>query len=193
MLVNTSAGVFEGTATAMIYDLFGKATNGGGVSVRQLPGTSQYLFSLQNIPTTPKTVYFVDLHLSDPLGKTVSTNLYWLTTGDYQSLRQLAQAKIAAAATLTRPGERWQATVTLVSATGQPVAFWIRLQVLGSGSGERILPVFYEDNYFSLVPGKRRDIIIDFAAADVPPGETPQIWIEGWNVARSQVKLTQQA
>ena len=188
MLVNTTAAVFEGTATATIYDLSGRATYGGSIIARQSPGTAQSLFPLQNVPTTPSTVYFVDLHLSNRQGKTISTNLYWLTTADYRPLRQLGEAKIASTGTLARSNERWHATVTLVSATAQPVAFWIRLQVLTSG--ERVLPVFYSDNYFSLVPGERRDIVIDFAASDVPPGAVPEVWFEGWNVVRTQVRLT---
>ena len=192
MLVNTSAAAFEGTATATLYDLSGRATKGGEASVpaKQPPAEPQALFSLQNVPTAPDTVYFVDLRLSNREGQVVSTNFYWLTTGDYRPLLGLVPAKIEATGTLALAGERWEATVTLVNAAGQPVAFWIRLQVLTSGGLKRVLPVFYRDNYISLIPGERRDISIDFAAADVPPGETPEIWLEGWNVARSQVSLT---
>ena len=191
MVLNTSAGAFSGTATATIYDLSGRASKGGGVSVsmNQPPVEAQTLFKLQNVPTAPNTVYFAELRLSTPRGEIISSNFYWLTTGDYQPLRGLAPATIKASGTLTRPGERWDATVTLTNA-GQPVAFWIRLQVLASRSGERVLPVFYEDNYVSVVPGVQRVIRIDFAASDVPPDETPEIWIEGWNVAPTRVPLT---
>jgi hypothetical protein len=196
MVSNTSAGVFAGTATATLYDLSGRASNGGGasVSMNQPPVEAQTLFPLRNVPTTPNTVYFADLRLSNQRGDIISTNFYWLTTGDYQPLRHgLPPAKIKATGTLMLPGERWDVAVTLTNAAGQPVAFWIRLQVLASGRGERVLPVFYEDNYVSLVPGEQRVIRIDFAAADVPSGETPEVWIEGWNVSRSQVTLTSRA
>ena len=35
-------------------------------------------------------------------------------------------------------------------------AFNIRLKVTGSQSGERILPVIYSDNYFTMLPGDER-------------------------------------
>jgi len=148
------------------------------------------IFSLLNVPKTPNTVYFVELYLTDTNDKVVSTNFYWLTTGDYQPLRTgLAKVKVDAIGRLTRQNDRWVAMVALVNAPGQTVAFWIRLQVLSSKTSQRVLPVFYQDNYISLVPGAVRELRIDFAAADVPAGENPQIWIEGWNVARTQVIL----
>ena len=192
MLVNTSATVFEGTATAMLYDLSGRSWNGGGVTVSpKQPPVTQVLFPLLNVPTTPNTVYFADLSLANSRGQFISSHFYWLSTGDYQPLRNLAPAKVEAIGTLTQRGERWEAMVLLANIlAGQPVAFWIRLQVLTSNGTKRVLPVFYEDNYISLIPGERRELRIDFAASDVPAGEAPQIWIEGWNVARSQVRLT---
>ena len=189
MVVNTSAQPFGGAATAKLYDLSGRASNGGAASV-SVKQEAKTIFRLQNVPKTPNTVYFVELYLTDTNDKVVSTNFYWLTTGDYQPLRTgLAKVKVDAIGRLTRQNDRWVAMVALVNAPGQTVAFWIRLQVLSSKTSQRVLPVFYQDNYISLVPGAVRELRIDFAAADVPSGEDPRIWIEGWNVARTQVIL----
>ena len=190
MLVNTSAVAFQGTATATLYDLPGTSWSGGGVTVpAKQPPATQVLFPLLNVPTAENTVYFVDLRLANPRGQHVSANFYWLTTGDYGLLRDLAPAKIEAIGTLTQRGDRWNAIVALTNFVGQPVAFWIRLQILTSNGTKRVLPVFYDDNYISLIPGERREIHIDFAAADVPSGEAPEIWIERWNVKRSRVQI----
>ena len=48
-------------------------------------------------------------------------------------------------------------------------------------SGERVLPVFYSDNYVSLVPGESKTIDIDAAERDFH-GESALIVVDGWNV-----------
>jgi hypothetical protein len=57
----------------------------------------------------------------------------------------------------------------------------IRLKVVSGKSGERILPVFYEDNYFSLLPGESKEVVIRFKDEDAH-GETPRLEVSGFNV-----------
>jgi mannosylglycoprotein endo-beta-mannosidase len=188
MVVNTSSAAFEGKATASIYDLSGTVTNGGVHNVSVQPPAAKSLFGLQNVPKTPGTVYFVDLRLANQGGEVVSTNLYWLSTGDdYQALNKLPPAKVDATGRIQRAGDRWVLTAELSCPTPQPVAFWIRLQV--RQSGERPRPVFYSDNYLSLAPGTSRTITVDMAAEDVPADEEPELWLEGWNVAETRIPL----
>jgi hypothetical protein len=55
------------------------------------------------------------------------------------------------------------------------------LQLRRKSSGERVLPVFYSDNYISLAPGEARTITVDAALADLK-GDTPLFVVDGWNV-----------
>ena len=48
--------------------------------------------------------------------------------------------------------------------------------------GERVLPVYYEDNYVSLLPGESRTISVEAAAKDLG-GEQPALVLDGWNVS----------
>jgi hypothetical protein len=48
-------------------------------------------------------------------------------------------------------------------------------------SGERVLPVFYSDNYVSLAPNETKTIEIEAAASDFQ-SEDPLIVVDGWNV-----------
>jgi beta-mannosidase len=56
------------------------------------------------------------------------------------------------------------------------------LQLHRQNSGERVLPVYYSDNYVSLAPGEARTISIEAAASDLQ-GQTPLVMIDGWNIA----------
>jgi hypothetical protein len=52
---------------------------------------------------------------------------------------------------------------------------------LRTDSGERVLPVFYSDNYISLAPGESRAVTVDAALADLK-GDTPLVVVDGWNI-----------
>ena len=62
----------------------------------------------------------------------------------------------------------------------QNIALMAHVQ-LRRKSGERVLPVFYSDNYVSLVPGESKTITIEAAASDFK-GEDALIVVDGWNV-----------
>jgi hypothetical protein len=63
-----------------------------------------------------------------------------------------------------------------------------RLKVTRRVSGARVLPVFYEDNYISLLPGEKRSVSLTFATINLA-GEAPQLSVEGWNVVPANVTL----
>jgi exo-1,4-beta-D-glucosaminidase len=71
-------------------------------------------------------------------------------------------------------------TVTLRN-PGKQIAFFIELSVRGDKSGRTIVPVFWDDNYVSLLPGASKTIRATFAAADLGD-EKPVFSFKGWNV-----------
>jgi len=52
-----------------------------------------------------------------------------------------------------------------------------------STNGEEILPVLWEDNYFPLVPGEKREITATYNLSDLGTAK-PVIEIDGWNMNR---------
>jgi exo-1,4-beta-D-glucosaminidase len=117
-------------------------------------------------PTGVNGAYFADLRLTSADGKAISTNFYWLTTrpdvladtstyymtpvkqfADLTALKGMPAGSVKATTTFTR-GE---ARVTLKN-PGTTLAFFVRLQVVGS-DGEEVLPVTWDDNYVTLLPG----------------------------------------
>jgi hypothetical protein len=55
------------------------------------------------------------------------------------------------------------------------------LRVVREKSGKRILPAFYDDNYFSLLPGECRTVAVDVLERD-SGGERPAVRVDGWGV-----------
>ena len=64
---------------------------------------------------------------------------------------------------------------------GKSIAFFIRLQVTGRG-GEEALPVLWEDNYFALMPGEKRQVLAKYRSTG-----KPIIEVDGWNVVRKAI------
>jgi beta-mannosidase len=68
-----------------------------------------------------------------------------------------------------------------VTNRGTTIALLAHLQLRRDGDDERVLPVYYSDNYVSLLPGESRVISIEAALVDLK-GEEPRLFIDGWNV-----------
>jgi hypothetical protein len=135
-------------------------------------------------PTGLGTVHFIKLVLTDPDGKPLSDNFYWrANAGNADNLEDLKKLHtVVLDANVERRDENGnlKLTVTLHN-PGKEVALMTHLQLHRQGSGERVLPVYYSDNYVSLVPGESKTITINAAANDLK-GEAPLVEVDGWNV-----------
>jgi|GEM_PF-71664 len=106
----------------------------------------------------------------------LSQNDYWLADqpGKLQQLNLLPpvtlQGRIKTTGNLV--------TVHLNNTSVHP-ALMIRLTLRDSKTGERILPVFYSDNYFTLLPGDPRVVTIE---SPKPLPANISVTVHGWNI-----------
>ena len=128
-------------------------------------------------------LHLLRLTLRDAAGRTLSQNTYWRyrTPAAMQALNTMPKTRIAATlGRVTRSGDgRRQATAT-VSNQGSAVAAMVRLSLLDRGTGERILPTLYDENYVWLLPGETRTVGVSFPA-DAVSGGAPELRVEGYN------------
>ena len=96
----------------------------------------------------------------------------------------MAKADLKVEAKKTGPG---QIAVTLSNAAGNPVAFFSRVALLDPQTKKRILPVFFSDNYISVVPGASKTITLEYRPA--AEGPAPVVSVKGWNVEETTVPL----
>jgi exo-1,4-beta-D-glucosaminidase len=145
-------------------------------------------------------VYFLVLRLEDNTGKLVGSNFYWLSSkqetldweksnwfttpttqfADYTALSQLPKTTLKTSSRTEHQGEESMTHVT-VENPSKTLAFFIRLKVNTGAGGEEILPVIWEDNYFSLLPGEKREITATYRGAALG-GAKPSVEVSGWNV-----------
>jgi mannosylglycoprotein endo-beta-mannosidase len=123
---------------------------------------------------------FMDLRLIGPSGNVLSENLYWLpdSAGSYTGLQHMKKAEVDLEA--RRAGDGC-IDVKIANAAGGPLAFFNRLSVVDRKTKKRILPVFYSDNYVSVLPGEQKRISIEY-----PPHVSISdavISLRGWNLS----------
>jgi exo-1,4-beta-D-glucosaminidase len=144
--------------------------------------------------------YFVLLRLQDVTGKIVGSNFYWLSTkpetldweksnwyttptssyADYTALAQLPKLKLKVSDRTERRGADAVTHVTLEN-TNKGLAFFVRLKINKGGKGEEVLPILWQDNYISLLPGERRELTATYRATQLGTA-TPVVEVSGWNV-----------
>jgi exo-1,4-beta-D-glucosaminidase len=144
--------------------------------------------------------YFLDLRVKDAAGKLVGSNFYWLSTkpetidwtksnwyttptqsfADYTALSQLPKVKINVSSRSERKGEDSITHVTIENPS-KAVAFFVRLKVNKGKGGEEIVPVLWQDNYISLLPGEKREITATYRASDLGAAKA-EVEVSGWNV-----------
>jgi exo-1,4-beta-D-glucosaminidase len=145
------------------------------------------------------STYFVALRVSDAEGKLVGQNFYWLSTkpetidwekstwyttptlsyADFTGLAQLPKVKLNVSSRSERKGDSEITHVTLENPT-KNLAFFVRLKVDQGKAGEEILPVLWQDNYISLLPGEKREISASYRASD-SGSAAPYVEVKGWN------------
>jgi beta-mannosidase len=98
----------------------------------------------------------------------------------FDGLMNLPTVTLDADATTHTEGDNTIITVTLHNATNN-VALLSHLQLHQKKSGRRVLPVFYSENYISLVPGEYSTVRIEAATKDLQ-GDLPLVELDGFNV-----------
>jgi exo-1,4-beta-D-glucosaminidase len=68
-----------------------------------------------------------------------------------------------------------------VKNTSDKLALAIHLVVTRGKGGEEILPSYWGDNYFSLMPGEKRIVKVRFTFEDLG-SDPPVITLDGWNL-----------
>lgn len=127
-------------------------------------------------------VHFIKLYLTKD-GKTISDNFYinGKEYGNHQAMKQMAKADVRSDVKFCKGEDGvWTGAVTLENRSSIP-AIMIRLNVVGRRDGEQILPMFYGDNYFSLMPGEVKEVSLKWYEADTR-GNRPRVRITGYNL-----------
>jgi hypothetical protein len=180
---NQPVAVSNAVAHVAVYNLDGSIPYQHDFNVTATPSVATTLSAIE-WPSTLSSVYFVKLELRDSTGKTISDNFYWRALAEHQdNLQDIGTLKtITLDAKVSRNDaeDKCLVTVTLHN-PGSQVAVMAHLQLRRQQSGERVLPVYYSDNYISLISNESKTISIEAAKSDLK-GEKALVTVDGWNI-----------
>jgi len=151
---------------------------------------------------TISTTYFLALRLYDRTNVELASNFYWLSTkpdvldydakvepwpyytpskeyADFTLLNYLPPAKVNIEHRFDGFSKEQPRQVGVkLDNVSNYLAFFIELGVLAKSSSQTLLPVFWEDNYVSLLPGETRYLRATFPEID----DEPVLTVNGWNL-----------
>ena len=170
------------TVKALIYRFDGTLDSQKSYPLAQVPGSNTVKAAQIEVSARISPVYFIKLELNDASGQLLSSNFYWqhVAQDQFEGLMTLPTVTLDAEASARADGDNTVLTVTLHNNTSD-VALLSHLQLHQKKSGRRVLPVFYSDNYISLLPGESSTVSIEAATKDLQ-GDAPLIEVDGYNV-----------
>jgi exo-1,4-beta-D-glucosaminidase len=195
-------------ATARLFNIDGKEIDSHNAKVDLPADAAVKAFDLPK-PANLSTTYFLKLYLHDGSGKLISDNFYWLSTkldtldwskrkdtvytpqkefADLTALNSLPQVKLEMTSTASQ--EAGKGTIIVKVKNPSPsVAFQVHLRVTKGKDGDDLVPIFWDDNYFSLLPGEDKSVTATFDATDAE-GKSPVLELDGFNIAPATAKLS---
>jgi exo-1,4-beta-D-glucosaminidase len=201
-VINSTYEALKGMkVSARIYSIDAKEKASRNATLDLAEDSSSKAFDLP-APEGLSTTYFLKLQLHDASGKLVSDNFYWLSTkhdtldwagrsdtvytpqkdfADLTGLNELPRQNLVVSGSAPiKTGQSSMITLSIEN-KGASVAFMVHPRLTRGKGGDDVVPVFWSDNYFSLLPGEKESVSATFNPASLS-GEEPRIIVDGWNV-----------
>ena len=190
------------TANIILMDINSKVLAKKELSINIPANSSVKIMQLDPLHGTE----FLSLHLADNKGSRIGGNFYWLSEKadefawdkttwaytpmksytDFTALSKLPVSNIQISCkTEEKNGE--MVIHTQISNPTDKVAFFVSL-TLNDEKGVSLCPVFWDDNYFSLLPGEKREIRCSVSEKIISKTK-PQLLLSGWNIKSQLISI----
>lgn len=170
---------------------------------------SKFIYKIPAIKNLT-AVWFLDLRIYDKNNKEVDNSIYWLSEkkdvldyeaykklswpfytptsqfADYTALDKLPKIKLGYTYSYTQDGKFGKISLKVKNPTST-IAFFMFLDVLNPATHLPILPIYWNDNYVTLLPGEERTYEASYFLSD-SNGAKPDLEVRGWNVGKQIIK-----
>jgi exo-1,4-beta-D-glucosaminidase len=206
-VVNDTYAALKGMkVSAKIYNIDAREKASKDAILDVVSDSSTKAFDLPNVEGLSNT-YFLRLQLRDPAGKLVSDNFYWLSTkidtldwakrkdtvytpqkefADLTGLNSLPQVALAVSAARSSAAGKDTIAVTAKNPSSS-VAFMAHLRLTRGPGGDDVVPIFWSDNYFSVLPGEERQVTATYDSSALD-GKAAILVVDGYNVASNTLQ-----
>lgn len=188
------------TARVFNLDMSEKLNKSATVDVDADGKTQAFILEM---PEGLTKAHFLRLDLQGADGQPVTSNTYWLSTvpdvpgemvdswenfsvtpkstADYTDLASLPAVAPEVTSAIEDGEKENTCRVTLKNASDQ-VAFFINVGLVSPESKVDVTPVFWSENFVTLLPGETKTLEGRYYKADAAQGR-PSVRVHGWNVA----------
>ncbi|HQG77813.1 MAG TPA: glycoside hydrolase family 2 TIM barrel-domain containing protein [Bacteroidales bacterium] len=184
-LNQTARSIKDLEAEVLLSDLHGKQVF-SRKSTLDLNAQETKLLDKVELPGGDSEVFFLKLRLRKN-NEIIDENLYWLTNKpkSYEKLNDLRNVTLKT--DVSRTGQK-NATVSVINQENE-TAFFIRLKIVDR-QGNLVLPSYFSENYFTLLPGDSKQVNIELPAQ--PPtrkSDGIRLVLEGWNTGPEEISF----
>ncbi len=196
------------TVKIKLYDINSKEIHAGEWKGDIAGNTSKLVYKLPELEVLTD-VWFIDLRVYDEQSSEVDNNFYWLSMkkdvldyeagsklewayytpskeyADFSALSRLPKVKLSYDYKFEKDSERGKISL-IVKNPSESIAFFVFFDVVDAETGEPILPIFWDDNYISLLPGEERSYNAYYFLADF--NDKAQVKLKAWNVEQELLK-----
>ena len=119
------------------------------------------------------------LELRDQDGKLLSDNFYWHATDEHQleKMNSMPSVELQGKWRVEHSENGLTIKGRIINSSKTP-AIEVRMTLRDARTGKRILPVYYDDNYFSLLPGESKE----FHITSPDTARDLRVALDGWNI-----------
>jgi exo-1,4-beta-D-glucosaminidase len=199
-VVNSYLQEFKGLkASASVFNLDLSEKFSKEVTFDISPDGVERVIAIPDLQDLSKT-YFIKLDLKDAEGNLRSSNFYWLSTQkevfdwgnsyfwttpmisypDFTALQTIPKVELEMSSIIEEVNNQELVRVTISNPTKQ-LAFGVNVKITRGKGGKEIIPVLWEDNYFPLMPGEKREILGTYLGKDLKK-DKPEIVLAGLNI-----------
>lgn len=204
--LNDASGL---TVKIRIFDINSKEIFNDKWSGDIKSNTSKSIFKLPSIKNLT-SVYFLDLRVYNTNNEEVDNSTYWLSEkkdvldydaakkmpwpyytptkqyADYTALNKLPKVTLTYDYQFSKDEKNGNITLK-VKNPSEAIAFFIYIDVVDSASGLPVLPIYWDDNYVTLLPGEERTYKANYFLRDSGDSK-PSLKINSWNVDQVTIK-----
>lgn len=165
--------------------------------------TSKFIYKLPEIKNLT-SVWFLDLRIFDQDNNEVDNSIYWLSLkkdvldyeaakklswpfytpskqlGDYTALDKLPKVNLEYDYQLSKEDNMGVIQLKIKNPS-ESIVFFVFLDVVDPAVNQPILPIYWDDNYITLLPGEERTYNAKYFLSNAK-SDRPELKINGWNV-----------
>lgn len=171
--------------TVRLYDVAGRLLKTES-SIQSVAPDSRKVVTRLNMENNSGIV-FIKTNVNENNGNEIADNFTWVNVREKQQYIALSQLPEATLSVKLKQTGKDRFLAEIKNAGSSP-AFMIRLKTVDSHTGEQLLPTYYTDNYFSLMPDETKTIALEWkrkAAKEI----RPEFYVEAWNFPLQQIEI----